>query len=75
MSGITAVFFIWLLVTLKFASDWRQVGGFLHLVALIPLDACANIRPFLDFQRGYQTLVLFICQILLILIHIYSARD
>ena len=75
MSGITAVFCISLLVTLKFASYWRQVGGFPHLVALILLDACANVRPFLGFQRGYQKLVLFICQILSILIQANSIRD
>jgi hypothetical protein len=44
MSGITAVFCVSLLVTLKFASDWRQVGGFFHLVAQISLVACANVR-------------------------------
>jgi hypothetical protein len=75
MSGITAVFCISWLVTLKFASYWRQVGGFLHLAALILLDACANVRPFLGFQRGYQKLVLFICQILSILIQANSIRD
>jgi hypothetical protein len=31
-----------------------------HLVALISLVVCANVRSFLDFQRGYQMLVLFI---------------
>jgi hypothetical protein len=46
-----------------------------HLVALISLVACANVRPCLDFQRGYQKLVLFICQILSILIHAKSVRD
>ena len=75
MSGITAVFCVSLLVTLKFASYWRQVGGFLHLAALILLDTCANVRPFLGFQRGYQKLVLFICQILSILIQANSIRD
>ena len=39
------------------------------LVALIPLVACTNVRPRLDFEREYQKLVLFICQILSILIH------
>ena len=46
-----------------------------HLVALISLVACRNVRPFLDFKRGYQKLVLFICQILSILIHANSIRD
>ena len=32
-----------------------------HIVALISLDAWANVRPCQDFQRGYQKLVLFIC--------------
>ena len=61
MSGVTAVCCISLLVALKGASDWRQVGGFLHLVSRISLVACANVRPFLDFQRGYQKLILVIC--------------
>jgi len=45
MSGITAVFCIKLLVTLKFASGWRRVGGFLRVLRFpAPIKLTATLQ-------------------------------
>jgi len=48
MSGITAIFCIKLLVTLKFVSDWRHLGGFLRVLQFATL-----INRTTTMQRKY----------------------